>query len=214
VIEDLTGLHPDTAVGVEMIDHTYQPVLDRWSQGEFSEQQFLEKTHWYANWRYPFDLYRGIFETVKERCLRLIGLNLPFHIPPKIAVGGIDSLLPEDAGHLPQTLTLNDPEHRAYVENIFNIHQIKGRENFGFFYAAQCAWEDGMAESVSRHLKEGKMIVLAGNGHILNKFGIPNRAFSRTQAPFRTLYLAPVGSEVELSYGDYLWITGSEEIKP
>ena len=212
VIQDLTARH-ETAVGMEMIDHSYQPVLDKWSQGDLSEQDFLEKIHWYANWRYDFDLYRSIFETVREKHLPLIGLNLPFHIPPKIAVGGLDNLLPEDAGHLPQTLTLTDSDHRAYVENIFNIHKIKGRENFEFFYAAQCAWEDTMAEAIARHLTQGKLIVLVGNGHIVKKFGIPNRAFSRTQAPFKTLYLAPVGSTVELSYGDYIWITGAEESK-
>jgi len=212
VIQDLTARH-ETAVGMEMIDHSYQPVLDKWSQGDLSEQDFLEKIHWYANWRYDFDLYRSIFETVREKHLPLIGLNLPFHIPPKIAVGGLDNLLPEDAGHLPQTLTLTDSDHRAYVENIFNIHKIKGRENFEFFYAAQCAWEDTMAEAIARHLTQGKLIVLVGNGHIVKKFGIPNRAFSRTQTPFKTLYLAPVGSTVELSYGDYIWITGAEDLK-
>ena len=66
VIQDLAARH-QTAVGVEMIDHSYQPVLDKWSQGELSEQDFLEKIHWYANWRYNFDLYRGIFETVREQ---------------------------------------------------------------------------------------------------------------------------------------------------
>lgn len=212
VIQDLTALH-QTAVGMEMIDHTYQPVLDNWSQGELSEQAFLEKTHWYANWRYDFNLYRSIFETVREKHLPLIGLNLPFHIPPKIAVGGIDNLLAEDAAHLPQTITLTDPDHRAYVENIFNMHKLMGRENFEYFYAAQCTWEDSMAEAIARNLNQHKMIVLAGNGHIIKKFGIPNRAFSRTQAPFKTLYLAPVGSTIDLSYGDYIWITGTEELK-
>ena len=212
VIQDLTALH-QTAVGMEMIDHTYQPVLDKWSQGDLSEQDFLEKIHWYANWRYDFGLYRGIFETIRDKHIPLFGLNLPFHIPPKIAVGGIDNLLPEDAGHLPQTLTLTDPDHRAYIENIFNIHKLKGRENFEYFYAAQCAWEDSMAEAIARHLNQRKMIILAGNGHIVRKFGIPDRAFSRTRAPFKTLYLAPVGSTVDLSYGDYIWITGTEELK-
>jgi len=212
VIQDLTARH-QTAVGVEMVDQTYQPVLDKWSQGELNEQEFLEKIHWYANWRYNFDLYRSIFETVKEKHIPLIGLNLPFHIPPKIAVGGIDNLLPEDAAHLPQTITLSDPYHRAYVENIFNMHKLKGRENFEYFYAAQCTWEDTMAEAISSHLSQSKMIVLAGNGHILRKFGIPDRVFSRTRAPFKTLYLAPAGSTVELSYGDYIWITGTEELK-
>lgn len=212
VIEDLASRH-QMAVGVEMIDHSYQPLLDKWSQGELSEQEFLEKIHWYANWRYDFDLYRGIFETIRDKHLPLIGLNLPFHIPPKIAVGGIDNLLPEDAAHMPQTLTLTDPEHRAYVENIFNMHRLKGRENFEYFYAAQCTWEDTMAETIAGNLNHRKMIVLAGNGHIVRKFGIPNRVFSRTRAPFKTLYLAPVGSTVELSYGDYIWITGAEELK-
>ena len=212
VIQDLAARH-QTAVAVEMIDHSYQPVLDKWSQGELSEQDFLEKIHWYANWRYNFDLYRSIFETIRDKHLPLIGLNLPFHIPPKIAVGGIENLLPEDAAHLPQTLTLTDPDHRAYVENIFNMHRLKGRENFEYFYAAQCTWEDTMAETIAGNLNHRKMIVLAGNGHILRKFGIPNRVFSRTRAPFKTLYLAPAGSTVELSYGDYIWITGAEELK-
>jgi len=212
VIQDLTARH-QTAVGLEMIDHAYQPVLDKWSQGELSEQAFLEKTQWHANWRYDFDLYRGIFETIRDNHIPLIGLNLPFHIPPKIAVGGIDNLLPEDAAHLPQTITLTDPDHRAYVESIFSMHKLKGRDNFEYFYAAQCTWEDTMAEAIARHLTPRKLIVLSGNGHLIKKFGIPNRAFTRTQAPFKTLYLIPVGSKVDLSYGDYIWITGTDEIQ-
>jgi uncharacterized iron-regulated protein len=212
VIQDVTARH-QTAVGMEMIDHTYQTVLDKWSQGELNDQAFLEKTQWYANWGYDFDLYRGIFETIRDNHTPLIALNLPFHIPPKIAVGGIDNLMPEDASHLPKTITLTDPDHRTYIESIFNMHKFKGRDNFEYFYEAQCTWEDTMADAIAKHLTTLKMIVLSGNGHIIKKFGIPNRAFSRTQAPFRTLYLAPVGSPVELSFGDYIWITGQEEIK-
>jgi uncharacterized iron-regulated protein len=211
VIQDLTARH-QTAVGLEMIDHAYQPVLDKWSQGELSEQAFLEKTQWYANWRYDFDLYRGVFETIRDSRIPLIGLNLPFHIPPKIAVGGIDNLLPEDAAHLPRTITLTDPDHRAYVERIFSMHKFRGRDNFEYFYAAQCAWEDTMAEAVAGHLSPRQMIVLCGNGHIIRKFGIPNRAFARTRAPFKTLVLVPAGSPVDLSDGDYIWITGTEEL--
>ena len=212
VIQDLSARH-QTAVGMEMIDHAYQPVLDKWSQGELSEQAFLEKTQWYANWRYDFDLYRGIFETIRDNHIPLIGLNLPFHIPPKIAVGGIDNLLPEDAAHLPQT-TYPDRSGSSRIcrKRFSTCTQFKGRENFEYFYEAQCTWEDTMAEAVSRHLTRNKMIVLTGNGHIIKKFGIPNRAFSRTRAPFKTLYLSPAGSKVELSYGDYIWITGSGEL--
>jgi uncharacterized iron-regulated protein len=51
------------------------------------------------------------------------------------------------------------------------------------------------------------MVVLVGNGHIIYKFGVPNRAYKRNGAPFKTIYLAPVGGEAELSWADYLWVT-------
>jgi hypothetical protein len=56
------------------------------------------------------------------------------------------------------------------------------------------------------------MVVLAGNGHIIRKFGIPNRAFARTGAPFNTIYLAPVGAEADLSWADYLWVTPDQRM--
>lgn len=210
LIQDISSIHDDISVGIEMVGRSYQPVLDKWSKGELSEQSFMEMTHWYANWRYDFELYRDIFNILREKRIQVFGLNIPFHIPPRIATGGIDNLLPEDAKHMPKTITLTDKEHRAYIEGIFKMHKLKGRENFEYFYEAQCTWEDIMAETISMHLDRRKMIVLTGNGHILKKFGVPNRAFARTGAPFRTLYLSSAGTDVDLSYGDYIWITESK----
>jgi uncharacterized iron-regulated protein len=51
------------------------------------------------------------------------------------------------------------------------------------------------------------MVVLAGNGHIQFKYGIPDRAYNRTGASFRTIYLAPAGDVVELDIADYIWVT-------
>jgi uncharacterized iron-regulated protein len=68
-----------------------------------------------------------------------------------------------------------------------------------------------MADTIARHLSSGKMLVLAGNGHILRKFGIPNRAFKRTKAEYRTLYIAEAGGDIELSAADYIWISAPLE---
>ena len=68
-------------------------------------------------------------------------------------------------------------------------------------------WDEKMAESIALGLKEERMIVLAGNGHIQYRYGIPDRAFRRTGAPFRTLCLAPAGEKIDLSIADYIWIT-------
>ncbi len=209
-LEVIKGLEPTTAhltIGMEMFDHTYQPVLDQWTAGELDQTAFIEKTHWYANWRFDFDLYRDILEYAKEKGLRIIALNMPFFIPSRIRVGGIASLSEADRMHLPDIIDTTNADHRAYLEEIFNLHTFSGREPFDFFYEAQCTWEDAMADAVAKNLGSGKMVVLAGNGHIIRKFGIPDRAFARSHALFKTIYLAPVGDEAELSWADYLWVT-------
>ncbi len=195
------------SVGMEMFDTTYDPVLFRWSTGELDTETFIQKTHWYANWRYDFELYKGILEAVQERNLPLFGLNLPFHIPPKIADGGIDSLLWPDSLFVPEEVDLTDARHRAYLEKIFAHHPMPEHSNFEFFYEAQCAWEDAMAQAVSSHLEDRPMVVLVGKGHIVEKFGIPDRAFRRTREPFLTVFLVRAGETVEWGDADYIWVT-------
>lgn len=217
LLQALFGRFPELTVGMEMFDHTYPPQLNAWSAGELEETVFLQKVHWYANWRYDFGLYRDILSFIKENHIKLVGLNLPFCIPPKIAVGGIDSLSEAEKKHLPKEIDTSNAAHREYVRTIFSHHNIPGRNNFEFFYAAQCAWEDAMADAIARHLSSGKMLVLAGNGHIIQKFGIPNRAYNRTKAEYRTLYLEEAGGELELSAADYIWVTtplGNTRFRP
>jgi len=49
------------------------------------------------------------------------------------------------------------------------------------------------------------MAVLAGNGHIQFKYGIPARAYARTGAPFRTVILSSPGDEIPAGLADYVW---------
>src|SRR5210317_1907346 len=209
VIEAIFKTQPNLAVGMEMFDHTYQDVLDMWSAGELDQKDFLKKSHWYANWRFDFSLYREILEFIKENHIRLVALNIPNHIPPKIREGGIDTLRGDEKKHLPQVIDTSKRAHRDYLEKVFDGHKhhFRGEVEFENFYTAQSVWEDAMAEMISQHLKDDVMVVLAGNGHIQFKYGIPDRAFSRTDEAFRTIHLAPVGDVVELDVADYIWVT-------
>jgi uncharacterized iron-regulated protein len=200
--------NPNMAVGMEMFDHTYQDVLDMWSAGELDEKSFLRKTQWYANWGFDFSLYREILDFIKDNHIRLVGLNIPGYIPARIREGGIENLQDEDKKHLPAEIDTSNKAHREYVQKVFDHHQhIKGRVEFEDFYTAQVVWEDAMAQAVAQNLNDGVMVVLAGNGHIQFKYGIPDRAYKRTGEPFRTIYLAPVGSEVPRDIADYIWVT-------
>ena len=207
IIQSLFNQSPNLVVGMEMFDRAYQPVLDQWTKGEFDEKTFLKQVHWYANWKYDYKYYKEILDFIKEKNIQMVGINIPFHLPPKIAIGGVDSLSPEEKKLLPESIDLTDPEHRAYVKKVFDRHQIKGRDDFENFYMAQSVWEDVMAETVARYLQDKQMIVLVGNGHIVKKFGVPNRAYSRTHVSFRTVYPRRIGRQVELSDADYIWAT-------
>ena len=209
VIQALFQKFPNLAVGMEMFDHSYQDVLDQWSAGKLDQGDFLRKVHWYANWRYDFALYKDILDFIKDNRLRLVGLNIPNHIPPKIREGGIESLRDDEKKHLPQQIDLSNTSHRDYVEKVFEAHRhhFSGEVDFENFYAAQSVWEDAMAEAIAENLNNDVMVVLVGNGHIQFKYGIPERAFKQTGAAFKTIYTASAGTEVELDIADYIWVT-------
>jgi uncharacterized iron-regulated protein len=203
VIQALHARDKDLAVGMEMFDRSYQPVLNQWSAGGLDEAEFLRRTHWYANWRFDYALYRPILDYVKANRLRLVALNLPFNIPPKIRVGGTEHLSGYEKGFLPGRVDTSNAAHRAFVQQVFRQHDF--RSDFQDFYLAQCVWEDVMAESVARELGSGRMVVLAGNGHIQFTYGIPARVFSRNGAPFRTVVLVSPGEEPAAGIADYVW---------
>jgi uncharacterized iron-regulated protein len=210
IIKELYNSNPDIAVGMEMFDRTYQQILDQWTKGSIDRKTFIGKTHWYANWKYDFDLYGDIFEFLREKRIRAIGLNIPFHLPSKIATGGIESITGDDKKYLPEKIDALNSAHRKYVEEVFKMHRIKGRDDFENFYMAQSVWDETMAETAFLNLKDDVMIVLAGNGHIL-KFGIPERVFARNSLPFRSVFLAPAGTTADISHVDYIWVTAPLE---
>jgi uncharacterized iron-regulated protein len=207
IIEAVFKNTPRMRVGMEMFDRSYQEVLNLWSAGVLDEETFLRKVQWYANWRYDFALYRDILLFIKENRIKIVALNIPTYIPARIRVGGIDSLLDTDKQYLPKEIDTSNNAHRDYVKKVFEQHQFPERVKFDDFYMAQCVWDEIMAESIAANLGDNTIVVLAGNGHIQYKYGIPDRAARRTGLSFRTLYLVPAGEEIELGIADYIWVT-------
>jgi uncharacterized iron-regulated protein len=206
VIQGLRARGGPLVVGLEMFDRSYQPVLDRWAAGQLDEESFLRASHWYANWRFDYGLYRDILAYLKQEKIRTVALNLPAHIPPKIRAGGIETLSAYEKGFLPAKVDTTNSAHRDFAQKIFNLHDFKGKARFEDFYMAQCVWEDVMAESIADNMGSDTMVVLAGNGHIQYKYGIPQRAFHRTGLPYRTVVLLPPGETLDPDAADYVGV--------
>ncbi len=193
------------ALGLEMFDRSYQSVLDLWSAGDLAEEAFLRRTHWYANWRFDYGLYREILDFARRERIPVFGLNLPFHLPPKIRTGGIEHLPDHEKQFLPRDIDTGVSAHREYAEKIFAQHGFRNTR-FEDFYLAQCVWDEAMAEAAAA-VNADLLVILAGNGHIQYRYGIPERLHRRNRLPYRTLYLVTAGAPIDPAIADFIWVT-------
>jgi uncharacterized iron-regulated protein len=220
LIQDLVKKGKDVVVAMEMFESSQQPILDRWSQGLLTEEEFLKEIQWDTTWGMDYELYKGILDEAKSHRLKVIGLNVQRDLVRKVAQSGIEGLSPEDKKKLPK-MDLTDPSHRAYIKSIYKGHQDGSAKGFKKFYEAQSVWDEGMAETLSEFLRspEGEqktVLVFVGSGHLIYGFGIPKRFYRRTPIPYQTIILKGWKEKIDEDFtfaeattplAHFLWIT-------
>jgi uncharacterized iron-regulated protein len=227
VIRALYEKSPHLAVGLEMLPTETQPVLDRWSQGLLTRDEFLRESLWYVHWSLNFGFYEKIFDFAKDNRVPLYALNVPRATITKVRLGGWDSLSDAEKAMVPPLdLTLED--HRTLMRAIFEEseipHEMKGtggfEKMFEGLYRAQVAWDEVMAANAIRgeEALKARMVVLAGSGHMLYRLGINRRVYDRNHLPSTTVIAvslepAAKGIVVERSLADYVFGV-PEEARP
>ena len=211
---------PPLAVAMEFFDTSRQPVLDRFMNGDLNEKAFLKAVDWENSWRFPYHLYRPILWISQDKGTALLGINAPNQLVRKVARTGLESLTDKEREQVASDIDLNNAAHREYLSTIFEQHSFKkdsphGMENFEHFYQAQCVWDETMAETIAAYMeaKGGKMVVFTGNGHIVNKFGIPDRLLRRMDVRTATIVLYPLTERTTINkrLADYVWLTSDSK---
>ncbi len=179
------------ALGLEMFFRPFQPVLDAYVKGEIDEATMLERTEWKTRWGFGWEMYAPMLRLCREKRLPVIALNAPKEITRTVSKKGLDGLTPEQRATLP-TLDLNDAEHRAFVKEAFGAHGASmPPETFEKFYTSMVIWDEVMSSSVASWLEQAGpgaiMVVVAGNGHIENRWGIPGRAERKTKLAYKSI---------------------------
>ena len=224
IIQGLYEQDRNLTVGMEMYPITQQEVLNKWSLGILTEEEFIREGQWYVNWNFHFGFYQDIFRVVKRNAIPLYGLNVPRDIITKVRMRGWESLSEQEKRMVPEP-DLTHQDHRTLIRTIFEgadlPHQMKGRGlemAFEGLYRAQTAWDETMAHHAlaALHKEEGRIVVLAGSGHMLYNLGINLRAYNKSQMPFKTVIcvIIPKGKksvEVSCSFADYVWGLPEEE---
>ncbi len=220
VLEALYARNQDLLVGMEMFPRSVQHGLERWIRGDLGEREFLNQVDWMNNWGFPIELYRPILDFCRTNHVRIVGLNAPPPIVSSIARHGLGSLDPAQRAEVADDFDFSNQRHRDAIRQEYEQHKamLKGVGGFDFFYQAQLAWEETMAETIAAQLStlppHGQVVVIIGNGHIEYHFGVPDRAERRIGHTFKTIVPIPsntVERMIDPGLADYIWITAPEE---
>ena len=223
VIEHLLARGRLHAVGMEMFQRKFQPALDDYVRGTIDEKELLERTEWKKRWRFDFGLYRPILELARKHRLKVLALNVEDEIRKPASKGGLDAV-PEELRRTLPALHLKDKDHRAYLEAQYKAHFPKDKEfdqeRFERFYLVMCLWDDVMANTIVTWFRtapdDGQIVVLAGGGHIANRYGIPGRVHRRNGKAYQTVIprsvdkAEPDREVFSHHFADFVWLTKSK----
>lgn len=184
IIQAIYSERPDIAIGLEMFQRPFQPVLDRYLAGELSEAELIEQSQYLERWGFPWEYYAPIIRFAKVHQIPLLALNAPAEITRQVAREGLSSLEGDDFRYIPPLgdIDTSDADYQEFVTAAFGSHGSHGSFDFENFFAAQVTWDETMAETIAdfrQAAPDTAVIVLAGEAHVIYGYGIPNRVVRR-----------------------------------
>jgi uncharacterized iron-regulated protein len=168
------------SIGLEMVDTTFQDTLNRYNLGQIPLDKIAAALKWDKNWGYDFSLFEPVFRLAEERHLTLGALNFPFSLVRKIREKGLDGLSPEERAMLPEKVQMSSKEQQQALLGIIAMHENRDADNLEQvhqFILIQSLWDTAMAEKAVELRRQAgtPVIILAGDGHVENGWGISKR---------------------------------------
>jgi uncharacterized iron-regulated protein len=183
IIQTLHDRQPDLAIGLEMFQRPYQKLLDRYVAGELDEAGLRDRSEYDERWGFDWELYAPILRYAKAENIPLIALNTPTEVTRKVSRQGLASLNWADRRFIPPLSAIRtEPEaYRKMLADIFtNMHpagKTTDPTQFDRFFQAQVLWDETMAERIAQTPRP--IVVLVGQGHLVYRYGIPDRVDRR-----------------------------------
>lgn len=188
VLAALHARQPGLALGLEMFPRRVQPVLDQWTAGSLSEQEFLARSQWDEVWGYDAAHYMPLFHYARMHRIPMLALNVERELVRRVGAQGWESI-PDD-----QREGVGDPApaESAYLSVLYQSFVAHGRSaptsaptdaelrepQFVRFVQSMQLWDRAMAQAIGEHLAQGstRMVVgIMGSGHVRDGYGVPHQ---------------------------------------
>ncbi len=178
---------PPLAIGLEMFQKPYQPIINQYLAGKISEEQLVEQTEYKKRWGWPWENYAPLLRFAKTHQLPVIALNTPTEVLRKVSKGGLASLQPADFQYIPPAAEIDKSNltYRDLILESYRQHKAQAlatSPDFDRFYTAQLLWDETMAASAAEFYQkhpQTQLVVIAGQAHIRYGYGIPDRVSRR-----------------------------------
>jgi len=181
-------------VGLEMVSQDQQPALDGFLSGKTSEADFA--IWWKKHWGFDFSIYKPIFDAARAKNLKIVGLNAPIALVQAVAKKGLSGLTPEERAALPASIQeSSDARYRDFVKDSLSGHGLPP-ESIARMIEAQAVWNETMGAKTAALAAAGpRVLVVAGQGHMLWRAGIPESAARRGAGPAAVVLPYPLDGE-------------------
>lgn len=177
VVSAIADRDPGVVVGLEMVSQDQQGNLDDFMSGKTDEKTFA--AWWDKAWGYPYAIYKPVFDAARARHLHMVGLNAPIKLVMAVAKRGIAGLTPAERAQLPAVIQESgDARYRDFVKDSLSGHKLPP-DGMARMIEAQAVWNETMGAKVAELAAHARVIVIAGQGHMLWGAGVPESAARR-----------------------------------
>jgi uncharacterized iron-regulated protein len=189
-LQTLAALHllrPQMIVGFEAFPRRVQPVLDDWTAGLLTQQQFLERVEWDKIWNIPAALYLPLFQFARVNRIPMAALNVERTLTEEIAKRGWDAISEMQREGVSRAAKASsgyeDALFEAYKQHTTGSEKrVPVREDLSFrrFVEAQTTWDRAMAEALATRLKGSAgarplVVGIMGSGHVEYGHGVAHQ---------------------------------------
>lgn len=206
IISRLYERNPPLAIGMEFFQVPFQRYLDEYVARRLDDDALLEATEYFSRWGFDFRLYQPILRFAQEHRIPVVALNVSKELVEKVSNRGIKGLAPGDRAQLPARIAPADALYRERLRSIFELHPASELKDFERFVEVQLLWDESMAETAAQYLlshPERSFVVLAGNGHLAFRSGIPDRVQRRVPVD-SAVVLNGMDDGIEPGIADYI----------
>lgn len=217
VVKRMHAQHQTLAIGLEFIQQPFQPVLNDYVAGNIDEAEMLRQSGYFEHWRYDFRLYRPLFQFAREQKIPLIALNASHELVGMVSDKGRAQVPEEMQDQLPADIGPAGDAYLKRLREIFDQHPGSDERDFERFVEVQLLWDESMAERAARWFAEnphGRMVILAGTGHIAYGDGIPQRLQRRHALTSASIINLDSSDAIDPAMGDFIVLSPEQSLPP